>query len=246
MLMDSMTRRRTERGFSLIEMLVTIAILTIVMGVIFRHLGDAQVKYASEQMKIDLVQEARAGLDGITRDLRQCGYPTPKMFGPTSPNGTDSAPQVSDTDLQFKGDVDGDGNTEAVHYKLLDNGSGNCPCTLVRSQSSIGGAENFNPVVQNVVNSSSTSPKGISGSSTAANGAIVSNDSLYGACKRPSIFQAFDEEGKELDGTSPGKIRTVRVTLNVLAPTANLDARVRPAVSMTMDVRISNNSQVQP
>lgn len=248
--MTTTIRRRTERGFSLVEMLVALGILTIVLGVIFQQLRDVQVKYKSEEAKIDLTQEARTSLDQIARDLHQAGYPALKMFdsslGLTSASSGVAAGllNVSDTDLQFEGDVDGDGSVNVIHYKLVDDGSGLCPCTLVRSQTVKGaGAESFDPAAQNVVNSSASAPKDISGSSSTGSG-TVSNDSLYGAYKRPSVFQAFDVDGNVIDGTVAAnlqKIRNIRVTLNVLAPYASLDTRTRPAVSMAVNARVGNN-----
>jgi prepilin-type N-terminal cleavage/methylation domain-containing protein len=241
--------RHAEQGFSLLEMLVAVAILTIVLGVVFHQINNAQVRYGAEESKVDLAQEARSGLDTITRDLHQSGYPTRNMFDSSLSLTADDARGakgltngVQDTDLQFEGDVDGDGTVNVIHYKLLDDGSGNCPCTLVRSQIAKGTTpEVFSPVVQNVVNSSSTGPLPISGSSSSSGG-LVSNDTLYAAYKKPAIFQAFDKDGNAWDGAKVSDIRTIRITLNVLAPNASLDTGMRPAVSMTMNARVGNNN----
>jgi prepilin-type N-terminal cleavage/methylation domain-containing protein len=243
--MRKATIRRSQRGFSLLEMLVTLTILTVVLGVVFMHLGDAQKKSRSQESRIDLTQQARSFMDEIARDLHQTGYPTLNMFDgslgltTSSPAVAAGLLNVSDTDLRFEGDVDGDGTVDVIHYTLVDDGSGNCPCKLTRSQTVKGATtEVASMEVENVVNSSSSSPKPLAGTTPGAGGTEVSNDTMYAAYKSPAIFQALDVNGAAT--TDLAAARTVRVTLNVLAPYTDLDTRARAAVSMSINARVGN------
>ena len=74
--------RRAETGFTLIEALVTVAVLVVVLGVAFSYGGCLQRVYKAEETKVDATQEARTFFDGIQRELHQAGFPGRKMYGP--------------------------------------------------------------------------------------------------------------------------------------------------------------------
>src|SRR5205807_9427129 len=68
-------RNHAQKGFSLIEMMVVLAIVTIIMGSVFKSIDLAQRTSRSQQVKLDLTQQAREFVDQLTRDLRNAGYP---------------------------------------------------------------------------------------------------------------------------------------------------------------------------
>src|SRR5256885_7514463 len=68
-------RVHADKGFSLIEMMVVLAIITIIMSSVFKSIDLTQRTSRSEQVKLDLTQEAREFVDQLTRDLRSAGYP---------------------------------------------------------------------------------------------------------------------------------------------------------------------------
>ena len=49
----------SERGFSLIELMVVVAILTLVMGVVFAAIANVQKRYRTEEGRVDTMQNAR-------------------------------------------------------------------------------------------------------------------------------------------------------------------------------------------
>ena len=130
-----------QSGFTLIEMLLVVLLLSIVVGAVFSQIDRAQVRYRVEDQKVDLTQQEREFIDQFTRDLHQAGYPSAAMYG-----GSATANQValgvtslSSNDIVFEGDVDGDGAVDTVEYSYFD-GSGwtssapnPCPC-IRRSQ----------------------------------------------------------------------------------------------------------------
>ena len=69
-----------ERGFSLIEMVVVVAVFTVVTGAVFLLLDVAQQRYRTESEVLDAFQGARIALDQITRDIHAAGYPPLKSL----------------------------------------------------------------------------------------------------------------------------------------------------------------------
>lgn len=67
---------RNQRGFSLIEILVVVAVFTIVSGAVFLLLDTAQQRYRAESELLDAFQGARIALDQIVRDVHNAGYPS--------------------------------------------------------------------------------------------------------------------------------------------------------------------------
>jgi type II secretion system protein J len=78
----SMHMRQSERGFTVMELVVTIAIFTIIMGVMFQQIDQAQQSSTTERAKLDVFQEARAFMDLMARDLHEAGYPSPRSVAP--------------------------------------------------------------------------------------------------------------------------------------------------------------------
>ena len=142
-----MHMRQGESGFSLIELVVTMGIFTIIMGVMFQQIQQAQHSSVAERAKLDMFQESRAFMDLISRDLHEAGYPSSRSFAPGVLDGEPDAAQESvcggfpcrrrpdesgPGDLWFEGDVDGNGTVSVVQYRVEPDGN-NCPC-LRRSQ----------------------------------------------------------------------------------------------------------------
>jgi prepilin-type N-terminal cleavage/methylation domain-containing protein len=130
-------RRKAQRGFSFVELVVAVAILTTVIGVVMDGIMQIEKKSASDVNKVGLAQESRQFMDQILRDLRQCGYPALAMFDPAS-GVTSSSTNVagglinfSSSAIQFEGDVDGSGVSEVFIHVVVPPG-GSCPCTVQR------------------------------------------------------------------------------------------------------------------
>ena len=62
-------RRIRQRGFSAMEMLITLALLTIVLGVVVKGIIELQARNFNENGKVDAVQETRDFIDQMTRDI---------------------------------------------------------------------------------------------------------------------------------------------------------------------------------
>jgi len=140
-------RFRLQDGFSLIETMIVVAVITIIMASVFKSINLTQQTSASQQVKLDLTQQTREFMDQLTRDLRSAGYPNWRNTDPTSASGVttnqNNAPGLIKIDigtLWFAGDVDGTENYVAgvpqgtalvkiIRYDLVPAGGGpNCPC----------------------------------------------------------------------------------------------------------------------
>src|SRR5436190_1606634 len=133
----SAPQRNRQAGFSLIEVMVSILVLTIIMGAVFAQVNNVQKKTKVESLKLDLTQEGREFVDQFVRDIHMSGYPTSKLFQTTTTATTQSVALglvlATPTEMRFEGDVYGDGNANAtvytVSYKYFAvDPDPNCPC----------------------------------------------------------------------------------------------------------------------
>ena len=131
-----------QRGFTLVEMLISLLILGIVTGAVFSQMSTAQQRMATEQTKVDDFQQARDFVDQFFRDVNQIGDPNIRLFDTTAivfaaPAITDSRlavglVKIDNNAIEFEGSVNGIGTVQSVQYMI--NGSGTCPLCLQRSQ----------------------------------------------------------------------------------------------------------------
>ena len=224
----------SQKGFSLVELVMVCALLSIVLGAVFNGIDFATKGGQAEMTKVDLTQEGREFVDEFERDLHQAGYPNCRMVSTAgvanncpadnsnlavaeNPAVAVGLVSLSNTQIIFEGDVDGDGVVDVVVYRLLD-GAGNsppitnCPCTIQRSQmpkvaAVVPPAQGqapytaFSQELQNVVNS------GVPGGTAQYGGGLLiagntawgaTNTAYYAAIstfKDYPVFQAYDQNG---------------------------------------------------
>lgn len=225
------TKVKTGRdcGFSFIELLASLVILSIVMGVIVEGITTMEARNKVETSKLDLTQETREFMDQIVNDIHQAGFPGMNMFDPTKLvlNATTGKPDctlnnnlscglisVSTTAIQFEGDVDGSGVSEV--YIQLNQPAGGCPCTIQRGTvlKSVGGTPPFYTQVDNVMNT--------------------------------AVFTAYAGDGSQVTlpaNSGTGTLNTITaigITLYVQSPQADPKTGQFPTVTMVSTARISN------
>jgi type II secretory pathway pseudopilin PulG len=258
--------RRGETGFTLIEALVTVAVLVVVLGVAFSYAGRLQRVYKAEETKVDATQEARTFFDGIQRELHQAGFPGRKMYGPgvlITPANNDNRNavglvMVSSSELLFEADIDNDSRVESVRYSLMDSAgipvtaASTCPCTLQRSQvlkangSPMAQLTSYASALDGVINSGGVGAGG--GALTISGGSpIGSNDTVYAGYKTPQLFTAFDQNGAVVPGTNLNSnptaianIRSIAININLLTTFMDTQTKMRPALSMSTTVKLNN------
>ncbi len=77
-----------QRGFSMIELMLVLAILGVVVGGLFSQMNQAQQRAYAERIKLDNMQEARDFVDQFFRDINQIGYPNVRMVDTASASWT--------------------------------------------------------------------------------------------------------------------------------------------------------------
>src|SRR5204863_1789467 len=131
---------RLQHGFSLIEMMLVVAIMGVISAGILSQMNEAQQRGYSEQVKVDNFDEARDFVDQFFRDINQIGYPNGHMVNFLSPTLTTAQQdtrvavglvKIDGNAIWFEGDVGGTGVVQSVQYKV--NGSGTCSVCLQRS-----------------------------------------------------------------------------------------------------------------
>ena len=135
-----------QDGFSLLEMMLSMLILTLVMAVVFEQLGAAQYRTSNEQAKLDDFQQVRDFVDQFFRDINQIGDPNSRIFDLSGGSWTPAlaSPVINDSRfaiglvkidnnmIQFEASVNGISTVQSIQYMV--NGSGSCSLCLQRSQ----------------------------------------------------------------------------------------------------------------
>ena len=230
-----------QRGFSLIEMLVSLAILSIVLGVVMEGVVTMQTRNDVETNKVDLTQQSREFMDQIVNDLRQSGFPRPGMFDPTalSPPASLGTPPdctqytaiacgllyVDATQVEFEGDVDGTG-VSLEWIKLVQTNGANAPaCTAPPCVLQRGTIAKQIPPVQPTYY-------------TEVNGVM-----------NTQVFTAYDNNGLDLSGSyfpitnasSSGlNVRAIGITLYLQASQIDAKTHTYPTVTMVSTARVND------
>jgi len=203
----------------------------------------------------------------MVRDLHTAGYPNARMYNSTalgSPAQNNvlmaaGLVAVSATDIWFEGDTDSSGNVHSIRYTLTNDGSGNCPCTVCRSEQNKTNAAptsqgtKYAVDLQNVVNSTGgmgATAYPISGSTRFG----VTNDVYYATFKTPALFAYYDSSGNQITvpadlstsanvtsgATAAANVAWISITINVLSPNPDMKTGVRPGFTMRADVKVNN------
>lgn len=236
---------RFAAGFSLIEFMIVILVLSIMMGAVFQQISLVQKRSGTEQNKLDMFQEAREFMDQMQRDLHAAGYPNQHNFGYSSSTPTNlyltgtndmhnavGLVKIASGELWFEGDTDGTGIVQSVRY-YLDNTGNNCPC-LKRAQVAKQngdpltgqGTAVFQTEVQNVQNMN-------------ASGTIIT-----------PVFTAFDISGNSItlpidfdaNAETIASVRTIRMRVIVQAKNPDLQTGLAPIATLNSMVSLNNCS----
>ena len=77
--------KRGQAGFTLLELLFSMAIFVVISGAAFGLLNTAQMRYQTEGQTLGSFQEGRLALDQIVRDVNDAGYPALNQFSAAVP-----------------------------------------------------------------------------------------------------------------------------------------------------------------
>jgi type II secretory pathway pseudopilin PulG len=219
----------------MLELLVVVLLMSVVLGAVLSQIEMVQQRARTEQVKVDIFQEAREFGDQITRDWHQAGYPSVRMFDTTGWSPALASPSSSDSrlatgiiligpgEVQFEGDVNGDGRVDVLDYKLVSSGN-DCPC-LQRSEvlKSSGGTV-FSSALQNV-QSGGTSSDPIFVGYTAAGTAVTSADMTTAGGQN-----------------SLATIKSIQWQIKIKAPTVDPQTGLAPETTLHGQVALGNCS----
>jgi type IV pilus assembly protein PilW len=125
-------------GFTLVEVLMCIAILSVLFGTVYRTFDTFSRSYVNENVKAGVQQKSRIGIDLLARDIRLAGLnPLGTSNAGFNPANTGSASIQFTADLNYDGDLDDP--FEDIIYALSGNllqqtadlGSGPVTATLL-------------------------------------------------------------------------------------------------------------------
>lgn len=122
------------RGFSMVEMMISMAVLLVLTGAVFEQIIAMQRKSVAAEARVDTSQQAREFVDQMVRDLHMAGYPKASMYSVTPDNTNPlvaaGVVSVSPTQIILEGDINSDGSVESVNVSYVPNSPNdpNCPC----------------------------------------------------------------------------------------------------------------------
>lgn len=129
------------QGFSLVEMLIAMAVGMVVLGAMYGVFNIQSKTLGNQEEIVAMQQSVRAGMDMMAREIGMAGY---------NPAGATFAGVTYDTlQLRIMADLNGDGDTgdenEDIVYKYYDENSA-YPYQIKRKT----GGGDFQPFVENV------------------------------------------------------------------------------------------------
>ena len=231
---------RHASGFTLLESMISLLVLTVIVGAIFMQLQKAQANYKVEGQKLDLAQQDREFIDQFTRDLHQAGYPTPASLNITNLNAVvDPAggnpnlvsagiTAISSRSLTMEGDLDGTGVIKVVNYNFSPGAGcpGALPCVLRTVSTKGAGAPGTAYVeVQNLV---------------ANSGVFTALDNQGQVVGLPQTLNANATIG-DPSYKNLRKIKAVNVSLTLQTTSQNVNGGAAPQVMMTGTARLTND-----
>ena len=112
-------------GFSLLELLIALAVFSFIVGGIFSNLTQSQTRYQFEQEVAEVQQTARSAADIMEREIKLAGFPIASYYDSalnwTSAN-SERVPAgfitLGATNLVFEADLLEDGIVDRVEYRL--------------------------------------------------------------------------------------------------------------------------------
>lgn len=119
--------RKNESGFSLMELIMSLLVLTIVMGIAFSLLNRFQQSYRYEEAHADAQRNARFAVARLNEIIRSAGTnPTANttvnptnfvsLLAPTTASGT----AISSSSIQLRSDLNGDTFNTATISAISD------------------------------------------------------------------------------------------------------------------------------
>jgi prepilin-type N-terminal cleavage/methylation domain-containing protein len=249
--MKPATKQKNQSGFTMVELMVSIAIFVVISTAIFSLLGNSQKQFRTESQLLGTFQEARIGLDQIVRDAGDAGYPPQNHFavlpaanlfaiGPigwepgyaagvpcligTAGGGTCTTP--GDFDVIFEGDVNDGAGVMWTRYQLVGTTlfRGSVPKTAGSNPwAATAPANVMLPYVTNVMNNAPAAQ--IATFQASYPGMFpggVAQPIFQFNCDSPAGTVLCQNAGAS---NSPSNVRDVEITLIVMSPEPDIQTK---------------------
>ena len=239
--MKNPQQQGSQQGFTLVELLVSSVVFLLLAGAAFSLLATSSKRFKTDSQVLTSFQEARLGIDQISRDIADAGFPphnrfntagtpatsyaaTPFAWAPGYPatctTGGSCTTSPSGFDLIAETDYDGTG-VKWIRYQLPAGTTtllrAVVPKTLGDPDAATNGAGVLLPYLQNVMNNASAAQIG-------AIRAVYPTMFPGGNPVPIFTYNTFDPPSSAVVGgctsvgTAPCNIRDIGITLIVQAP----------------------------
>lgn len=114
-----MKRVNNEKGFTLVELFIYMAIFIVVLGALYSILITNTKSYSSQENKVEMTQDLRAGLELMVTEIRMAGCDPTGVGGIGFVDDADDRYNTDANSIHFTMDIDSDGaiaNSEDINY----------------------------------------------------------------------------------------------------------------------------------
>lgn len=122
------THYKLQEGFTLVELMIAVAISSIILGAIYQIFIGQRKSYSLQNDITEMQQTIRASEHIMVREIRMAGYKVPEVNIKVDVPGTDftdgekeAFEEATVQSVAFTSDVDGDGIMETIRYSLKEN-----------------------------------------------------------------------------------------------------------------------------
>jgi len=107
------------RGFSLVEMLIAVAVGLVVLGAMYSVFTIQNKTFGNQEEIVVMQQSVRAGMDMMAREIGMAGYDPTRVNADTDSTNNFSGVTVSSSQLQIKADLDGSGTIDLTSQENI-------------------------------------------------------------------------------------------------------------------------------
>lgn len=254
-----------QHGFSLIEMMIVVLVISIIMGAVIKSINVTQQASASQQVQLDLTQQTREFIDQMSRDLRSAGYPnvrnmnkaatdpnytgtcgdgtTNSLYSPCDPSNGVGIIKIDSGTLWFAGDVDGTSGANGtaqvkiIRYDYVAAGANQPGCPCIRR------TEYLRTVYQDPLTDASTTNateqleiQGIQNNVNGGDPIFTAYNSTTGAAVPLPVD--FDNNASTM-----AVINSIKVVLGVQSQQIDVTTKIKPVIRVVATISLGNCSE---
>ena len=123
-----MIKKKPQRGFTLVELMITAALSSLVFAAGYQMFAGQRKSYSIQHDLAEMQQHVRGCEQMMTREIRMAGYDIGGLNIASDVPGTSFTDGVMDAfeeatiqSIAFTTDVEGDGTVETIRYSLRDS-----------------------------------------------------------------------------------------------------------------------------